>query len=708
MKRLKMFVATLVMAFCTVCGCVLFCFFQNSSSYASTFLSTDSTLPSTYDSRNLNIVTAVKEQGDTNLCWAYSSIAVAETSILKSGIDSTANNTNLSLSPVAVGYSRYKRNADPLNNTPGEYSSTNYLKASGNPTYAETLFSQWCGPISSDISANADSFENSAYRFVESSQIYDYNFSKEEQIMAIKKAIVKYGAVTFSYNNVREKYYYNPKNETGDNVYPHACTLIGWDDNILSTKFEPNGATQNGGWLVKNSYKSLPYFYLSYDTSISSSVYAFEFKKKEEYDYNYFYDYVFDDFLNYTKNCRFAGNVYQAKKGDNNYAEYLKAVNVAALGKNYSCDIEIYTDLIDNSNPTSGNLAATATASFETSGYKTINLSTPVKLTKNSNFGVVVRLNGDSKTVLRLAHCASQSFEKTSSGWQNLTNCTARIKAFTSLDEESQTTIDIAGAEFSSIQDFTFTGDYIKPQILATFSNTQLIESKDYVVEYYNNQSVGQAQIVVKGIGNYTGTKAIEFNITPANIQNCNIEVLGNFTYDAQPQKPKINAKYNGLILTENLDYNLEYQNNINAGGSAIIKILGIGNFVNNTSVYFEIKKADKPSTKIEKISIDNTKANVLADVALPEGWAWADPTIKITKNLNSAYIVYVGEDKDNYLETTSLISINQEENEPSKNEETNNDKAKSQKQIYIIVLITASFALISVVVVLIVKRRRY
>ena len=66
MKRLKMFVATLVMTLCTVCGCVLFCFFQNSSSYASTFLSTNSTLPSTYDSRNLNIVTTVKEQGDTN------------------------------------------------------------------------------------------------------------------------------------------------------------------------------------------------------------------------------------------------------------------------------------------------------------------------------------------------------------------------------------------------------------------------------------------------------------------------------------------------------------------------------------------------------------------------------------------------------------------------------------------------------------------
>ena len=38
-------------------------------------------------------------------------------------------------------------------------------------------------------------------------------------------------------------------------------------------------------------------------------------KKKDKYDYNYFYDYEFNDFLNYTKNCKFAGNIYQAKKG---------------------------------------------------------------------------------------------------------------------------------------------------------------------------------------------------------------------------------------------------------------------------------------------------------------------------------------------------------------------------------------------------------
>lgn len=707
MKRLKISALSLIALICTVCGCVGFCIFSNSSSYALSVSSTAS-LPASYDSRDINIVTPVKDQGDTNLCWAYSSIAVAETSILKSGIDSTVNNTNLSLSPIAVGYSRYKRNADPLNNTPGEYSSTDYLKASGNPTYAETLFSQWCGPIYNNISANADCFENSAYRFVESSQIYNDNLSKDQQIIAIKNAIVKYGAVTFSYNNVREKYYYNPKNETGDDVYPHACTLIGWDDNILATNFEPNGATQNGGWLVKNSYNSLPYFYLSYDTSISSFVYAFKFEKKDKYDYNYFYDYEFNDFLNYTKNCKFAGNIYQTKKGDGEHAEYLKAVNVAVFGKNYSCDVEIYTNLTDTSDPTSGDLSATATASFETSGYKTISLTSPVKLTANGKFGVVVRLNGDSGAVLRLAHCSSQSFEKTSSGWRNLSSCTARIKAFTSLVEETESQIDISEAEISNVANYVFTGSSIEPQIQVTVSNIQLLESKDYVIEYSNNINVGQAQIIVKGTGKYTGTKTVQFNITPANIQSCDINVLGSFVYNTKPQKPKVTAQFSGITLVEDVDYHLEYENNINAGDSAIVKVLGIGNFSNDVSLNFTIQKANKPTKEFEQVTIDTGSASVLADISLPAGWVWADATIKITADLNSAYIVYVGEDKDNYIETTCLINIHQTTDEKPSQEESTSSKTLLQKQFYITFSVVIALVFVIIAVVLIAKKKRY
>ncbi len=39
-------------------------------------------IPISYDARLLNEVTPVRDQGDTNLCWAYSSINAIETSLL--------------------------------------------------------------------------------------------------------------------------------------------------------------------------------------------------------------------------------------------------------------------------------------------------------------------------------------------------------------------------------------------------------------------------------------------------------------------------------------------------------------------------------------------------------------------------------------------------------------------------------------------------
>ena len=102
----------------------------------------------------------------------------------------------------------------------------------------------------------------------------------------MKRAIVKYGAVTFSYNNVREAYYYNPSKESGSS--PHACTIIGWDDTIPAENFYPSKTTTDGGWLVKNSYSSLPYFYLSYEVTCEQ-IYAFDYVMNDKYDNNYFY-----------------------------------------------------------------------------------------------------------------------------------------------------------------------------------------------------------------------------------------------------------------------------------------------------------------------------------------------------------------------------------------------------------------------------------
>lgn len=226
---------------------------------------------SKYDSRDYGLITPVADQGDTTLCWAYSAISAAEASILKSGL--AKDNSIQLLSPRQVGYARNNRDPDPLGNTSAVSTGKDYRYTEGNSSYAPALFSQWCGPVAANEADNCDGWTSAKYKFTQSVALDGTNLKDDENArLEIKKAIVKYGAVTFSYNNAREVYYYNPSNESGTASYPHACTVIGWDDSISAENFVPSGASQNGGWLVKNSYNSLPYFYLSYDNS-SSNIY---------------------------------------------------------------------------------------------------------------------------------------------------------------------------------------------------------------------------------------------------------------------------------------------------------------------------------------------------------------------------------------------------------------------------------------------------
>ena len=118
---------------------------------------------SKFDGRDYGIVTPVKDQGSTNLCWAYSSVAASETSILRSGINPSATPENLNLNPQAAAYRISNRASDPLGNTDGEYIAGDFTAATGNPSKIATLFSLWWGPVSGK-SAAVDPFENSEYR----------------------------------------------------------------------------------------------------------------------------------------------------------------------------------------------------------------------------------------------------------------------------------------------------------------------------------------------------------------------------------------------------------------------------------------------------------------------------------------------------------------------------------------------------------------
>ena len=393
---------------------------------------------SKYDGRDYGIITPVKDQGDSNLCWAYSSIAASEASILRQNIGG-ADASSLSLNPVAAAYRSFRRESDPLSNTDGDWKSGDYTKATGNPLNVAKLFSMWWGPVAGN-QANIDPFANPSYRFENAFYIPENRSNPDEGIRMVKKAIAEYGAVTFQYNNLRECTYYNPKNESGSGSSPHACTIIGWDDNIPASKFIPGAAERDGGWLVKNSYKSCEYFWLSYDNT-SSSMYAFTYAAKDKYDYNYFYDGSLDDFS--LRKDKVIANVFQAQKGGTNgKAELIKAVNVGVQGENVTVEVEIMKNLDypfngqDNVPVSGGQSAGTTAKTFEHGGYVTVELKDPVKVDPNEWFSVIVRVSnsaGNAKIVTAYRAGKDLSYVGSGENWNKLGNFVGRIKAYTSL-----------------------------------------------------------------------------------------------------------------------------------------------------------------------------------------------------------------------------------------------------------------------------------
>lgn len=561
-----------------------------------------------YDSRDYGFVTSVKDQGSSNICWAYASAAASETSILRKGADPAATSANLKLSPEAIAYARHNRGADPLGNTNGEYSGSNWFTTAGDPSYSALLMSQWCGPSREGTSVTSDHFKNSAFR-LENAVMLKAGFNVPKlDVNKVKLMIAEYGAVTFSYNNVRETEYYNPVNEAGTNSYPHACTVVGWDDEIEASRFVPRGATQNGGWIVKNSYSSLPYFYLSYD-STCSTVWAFDYAAKSEYDYNYFYDYSLTDGLNSSLKIKKAANVFEAKKGTDTETETVRAVNVGFIGNNVTCNVRVYTDLTDETKPESGTLAGRGSAFFDYEGLRTVKLDAPVAIKCGEKFSVVAEVsNEQGSAYLRMMTGRLKPSYYCKDYWTSM-NATARIKAYTTVEPSEPA----------------------PPQI---------------------PESIETAQITLDA---------------------------SSYVYDGQSKSPTVTVRLNGTELINNVDYTVEYSNNVNAG-TATVKIKGIENYTGETTAAFTITKAERPPVFPQNAEIEYN--GELSEIVWADGWSLSaeDADIEIPCG-ESRTLTLVYFDSANYQTYTTTVTITRaysseqppiSEQQPPKNDETN------------------------------------
>ena len=119
-----------------------------------------------------------------------------------------------------------------------------------------------------------------------------------------------------------------------------------------------------------------------------------------------------------------------------------------------------------------------------------------------------------------------------------------------------------------------------------------LIKNTDYEFTFSNNINVGKktAVIAVTGKGNFDGTIYETFSILPVDFTPT-ISTTDTLTYTGIAQEPTLSVIMNNMNLVKNVDYQVTFENNKNAG-TAVAHLVGINNYEGEKDFQFQISKA--------------------------------------------------------------------------------------------------------------------
>ncbi|GAB6393697.1 MAG: Ig-like domain-containing protein [Bacteroidales bacterium] len=143
-----------------------------------------------------------------------------------------------------------------------------------------------------------------------------------------------------------------------------------------------------------------------------------------------------------------------------------------------------------------------------------------------------------------------------------------------------------------SIEDIpaqTYTGDSIKPAIMARDGNIELTAGRDYTVRYESNTGVGTALATITGAGDYSGAQSKIFAINPRPIATNWLEDPPVQTYTGSAVTPPLTVRDDrGVVLTSGFHYTASWLNNVNAGMATVV-ITGRGNYTGSAGKPFFI-----------------------------------------------------------------------------------------------------------------------
>ena len=157
----------------------------------------------------------------------------------------------------------------------------------------------------------------------------------------------------------------------------------------------------------------------------------------------------------------------------------------------------------------------------------------------------------------------------------------------------------------SDIDDQSYTGIAIEPEITVKCGTKTLVQDTDYTVEYSDNINVGTATVTVTGIGNYSGTGSTTFEITAKSMAGVSISSIADKTYTGSAIKPSVTVKDGTKTLTANTDYTLSYSSNTDIG-TATVTVTGKGNYTGTRTTTFKIVAANASDFVVSDIADQN------------------------------------------------------------------------------------------------------
>ena len=128
--------------------------------------------------------------------------------------------------------------------------------------------------------------------------------------------------------------------------------------------------------------------------------------------------------------------------------------------------------------------------------------------------------------------------------------------------------------------EYTYDGSAKTPEVKGL---EDLVEGSDYTIEYKNNTNAGTATATITGIGDYTGTKTLEFTINPASIADTTVTIPDETYYTGNKITPEVSVALGGKTLTANTDYTLSGDTSKTDAGTYTITVIGKGNYTGST-----------------------------------------------------------------------------------------------------------------------------